>query len=261
MARKRSTETRRAASQAAAARAAAIRAEQERRERRRRSLVVTAAAVAVLAVVVVVATVVNSTRDGSGTAAAAPAGVVQRYALAVGPTTAPATVTITEDFLCPFCGELEATSHTWLARYAAQGKVRVLYRPISILDSRSDGTEYSTRAANALGVVLDASGPTVAKRFHDLLYASQPEENTPGLSDAKLLSLAVQAGATESAVRPGITKAGYEQWVADATDAGESQKGYRGTPFVQLDGKPFTDYTTVEELSGNLRKAVDAAGG
>jgi protein-disulfide isomerase len=260
MARKRSTATRRAESEAAAARAAAIRAEQERRERRRRSLVVTAVGVVVLALVLVTGFLVQSSRDRTGEAATAPRGAVGRYALEIGTATAPATVTVVEDPMCPFCADFEKASRSWLSDYATAGKVRVRYRVISFLDDRSNGTEYSTRAASALAVVLDASGPAVAKRFHDLLFDNQPPEDSDGLSDSRLTSLAVQAGAPRAAVEEGIRTRAFEGWVANATDAGTQLEGYQGTPYVQLDGRPFTDYETVEELSANLRSAVDAAG-
>jgi protein-disulfide isomerase len=168
-------------------------------------------------------------------------------------------VSVYEDFMCPYCGEFEHGSREWLARYAEQGRVKVRYHPISILDSQSDGTEYPTRAANALAVVLDASGPRVAKKFHDLLFENQPEEGTGGLSDTQLVSLAVKTGASEKAVTPGIMKRSFEQWVVNATDTAQRQKGFQGTPFVQVDGKPFTDYTSPDELSRRLQAAVDAA--
>ena len=255
MAKKRSA-ARRAESQAAAARAASIRREQERRERRRRSLVVTGVGLLLLALILVVGYVVQSSRDSTGGTAAAPAGAAG-YALPVGQPDAPTTVTIYEDFLCPYCAEFEQASRDWLAQYAREGKVEVRYRAISILDDASNGTEYSTRAGNALAVVLDASGPGVAKSFHDTLFENQPDEGSDGLSDDRLVELAVAAGATRSAVEPGITNRTFEQWVANGTDAASKEDGYQGTPMVQVDGKLFDDYETMDQLSTNLKKAVD----
>ncbi len=203
----------------------------------------------------------QSSRDTTGSSTAAPTGAVDTYALPVGDASAPATVTIYEDFMCPFCGQLEATSRTWLAQYAADGKVAVRYVPISILDGASSGTEYSTRAASALAVVLDTSGPEVAKKFHDLLYENQPAENSEGLSDATLVDLAVRAGAEKSAVSSGIDDRSYAGWVKNSTDEASKQDGYQGTPYVQLDGKPFQGGQSVEEVSAALKKAVDDAQG
>src|SRR5699024_12404568 len=49
--------------------------------------------------------------------------------------------------------------------------------PISILDRASQGTEYSTRAANAAYCVADEDGEA-AYTFIDLLFRNQPAEAT-----------------------------------------------------------------------------------
>ena len=257
MSRKKSTATRRAESQAAASRAAAIRAAQERQERRRRSLVVTAVGVLVLAVVLVIGYVVQSSRDTAGQAATAPSGAEGGYAVPAGPPTAPVKVAVYEDFLCPFCGQFEAASRDALEKQAEAGRVQIQYHVVNFLD-RSSTTEYSTRAANALAVVLDMSGPEVAKRFHDLLFEHQPEEGSAGLSDARLVAYAVQAGATKSAVQPGITDRTYEQWVNNVNDQA-SKDGVNQTPTVKVDGKTV-EYKTIDELVAKVEKAVGAAG-
>jgi protein-disulfide isomerase len=256
MTRKRSTATRRAESQAAAERAAAIRAEQERQERRRRTLVVSAVVVAVLAIVLVLGYVVQSGRDTSGTAASAPSGVVGGYAVPAGPADAPVKVAVYEDFMCPFCGQFEAASRSSLERHIEAGDVQVQYHVLNFLD-RSSSTKYSTRAANALAVVLDTSGPTVAKKFHDLLFEHQPAEGSAGLSDAQLVDYAVQAGAKASKVRPGIDDLRFEQWVGNVTDRA-SKDGVTGTPTVRIDGKTL-EYQTTDELVAEVDKAIAKA--
>ena len=194
MAKKKSTATRRKESQAASERAAAIRKEQERKERRRRSLVVTAVGVVVLAFVLVIGYTVQNSRDTTGQSSAAPAGAAG-YAVPVGRSSAPVTVTLYEDFICPFCGEFEAATRTKLQSDVDAGKVKLRYHVLNFL-SRSSTTNYSLRAANAEAVVLNAAGPTAAKKFHDLLFENQPEEGSAGLTDARLIDYAVQAGAS-----------------------------------------------------------------
>ena len=257
MSRKKSTATRRTESQAAAARAAEIRKAQERQERRRRTLVVTAVGVAVLAIVLVLGYLVQSSRDTTGQAATAPAGTVGGYAVPAGPATAPHTVALYEDFMCPYCGQFEAATRSALEKQVAAGKLRIEYHVLNFLD-RSSSTQYSTRAANALAVVLDTSGPTVAKKFHDLLYEHQPQEGSAGLSDAQLVDYAVQAGATKSAVQPGIKNRSFEQWVKNVTDQA-SKDGVNATPTVKIDGRTVA-YQTVDELAAKVEKAVGAQG-
>jgi protein-disulfide isomerase len=255
MSKKRSVATRRAESQAASERAAAIRKDQERKERRRRNLVVTGAGLVVLAVIVVIATVVQSSRDTTGATGSTPVGVVGRYAVPAGPPSAPVKVTVYEDFICPFCGQFEAASRTALQKDIEQGKVQFQYHVLSFLD-RSSSTRYSTRAANALAVVLDKAGPAVAKQFHDLLFENQPPENSAGLSDSRLVALAVQAGANRADVKKGIDDLAFEQWVKNVTDQA-SRDGVNATPTVRIDGKTVEANTT-DDLVAKVEQAVDA---
>jgi len=164
-------------------------------------------------------------------------------------------VAVYEDFLCPFCGEFESPGRAAFAAAIAAGKVQFQYHVLTFLDDRTS-TEYSSRAANALAVVLDTSGPTVAKRFHDLLFEHQPAEGSAGLTDARLVDYAVQAGATRAAVSAGISDRTFEQWVGDVGDRAATD-GVSSTPTVRVDGRTVKD-TTTDELVAEVQKAVDA---
>lgn len=256
MARKRSTAVRRAGSQAAQARAAAIRAEQERSERRRRNTIVVLAVVAVLALVAGIAIAVQSSRDTTGRAAVPPRHT-SGYVVTVGAATAPVTVDLYEDFQCPICNELEKADRTWVQQYLDAGKVRIRYHLMAFLDGASNGHRYSSRAFNAFAAVADTAGTTVAKKMHDLLYEHQPAEGTDGLTDAQLVDLAVQAGASRSAVTPLITGETFQQWVVNATDQA-NKDGVTGTPTVRI-GARTLPYHGVLALAAQLKREVDAA--
>jgi protein-disulfide isomerase len=200
---------------------------------------------------------VQSSRDTTGQTADAPTGVVSTYGIPRGAEDAPATVTIFEDFLCPVCGTLEEQLRPWINQYVEDGNVRVVYRPIAILDRYSNGTAFPTRAANAFAVVFDTSGPEVAGRFHDLLFDNQPAENTDGLSDDQLVDLAVQAGAVEADVRGAIEDRAFGQWVENATDQ-SSKDGVTGTPTVEVNGDRL-EQDSVEAVAAEIRERVDAA--
>ncbi len=255
MAKKKSTATRRAESTAASARAAEIRRAQERKERRRQTLVVTAVGVVVLAVIVLIVTLSTSSKDTSGAPGAAPKGVVGGYAVPSGPASAPVKVAVYEDFMCPFCGQFEAAGRTAFDKAIAQGKAQFQYHVVSFLDS-SSSTDYSTRSANALAVVLDKAGPTVAKKFHDLLYVNQPAEGSAGLSDSTLVDLAAQAGAQRSQVTSGIKDLAFQQWVKNVTD-NASKNGVRATPTVKVDGRTIQSQS-IGDLVAKVEKAIAA---
>ena len=228
-----------------AERAAAALREQERAERRRRNLMVGGVVVAIL-VIVAAGYLISRAMDTTTKVSAAGAG--STYGVTVGPSNAPHEVVVYEDFLCPFCGELEKATRDDLSRLAADGKVRVEYRPFNLLSAAGD---YSARSAGAFSIVLDKSGPEVAKKFHDLLYENQPSESGPFPDDAALVKLAVQAGAPESQVRGPIESDAAKGWVTRATQAA-LDAGVRGTPTVLLDGKLFQDGRTMDELGANL---------
>ncbi|MGZ4460034.1 MAG: DsbA family protein [Mycobacteriaceae bacterium] len=255
MTQKQSRATKQAASQRAAEKAAAIRREQQVKERRRRTVVVSVVVVAVLALILGIGYAVQANRDTTGQAGSAPHGASGGYGVPVGNASAPAHVSVYEDPMCPYCGAFEAASRSWVQKDIDAGKLQMDYHMVAFLD-RSSTTQYSSRAVNAMAAVLNSSGPTVFKKFHDLLYANQPQEGSAGLSDAKLLSLAVQAGANKSAVSDAISNNSYKQWVTNATDA-MSKHGVTGTPTVFVNGKKF-NYTSVQSLSSELQQAVAA---
>jgi protein-disulfide isomerase len=162
-----------------------------------------------------------------------PAGASDDYGLLVGEPDAPKEIVIYEDFLCPFCGQLEQTVGDQLDAAVEAGEVNVEYRPIAFLERVSD---YSPEAANAFAVVLDESGPEVAKAFHDLLFDNQPAESGPFPDDDQLVEWAVEAGADEDAVRPGIEDMAFEGWV-DAAGEAASEADVSSTPTVLVDGE------------------------
>jgi protein-disulfide isomerase len=227
-------------------RAAAALRDRQRRDRRRRFLTV-AGVVTVLLLVVTAGFLFTRANDASNDVAAAPAGAGS-YGVAIGEPTAPHSVVIYEDFLCPYCAQLERATRDDLTRLAKEGLVRVEYRPYELLGNIGD---YSARSAAAFAVVLEKSGPDAAKRFHDLLYTHQPSESGPFPSDDQLLALAVEAGADEKEIREGLSAGTGDAWVDQATRAAETA-GVRSTPTVLLDGAPFTDGRTIEDMGDNL---------
>lgn len=256
MSKKQSKATKQTSAQRASERAAAIRREQERKERRRRVLVVSVTVLAVVGIIVAIAVGVQSARDATGEAARPPTGVVNKYAVPSGQADAPVEVAIYEDFLCPFCGDFEAASREMLKKYVDAGDVRVRYHVLSFLD-RESTSHYSTRAANALGVVLDQAGPEVALKFHNLLYENQPGEGSAGLSDKQLVDYAVEAGATKSDVAGPIESLKFETWVINGSDAA-SKAGVNQTPTVKVDGKLMKS-DTVSQLLSKLTTTIESA--
>jgi protein-disulfide isomerase len=229
---------------AAAAKVAEMRRQQAAKERRRNILLGVAVGV-VVALIIGGAVYLNSTRDTTGdTSASVPSGLVDSRGFVRGKDSAPVHLIMYEDFMCPICGQFEKDHADFLAQQVAAGSVQVEYRPIAILDRESNGTNYSTRSANATACVLTDAGATAAGKMHDLLYANQPEENSDGLSDSQLVDLAVQAGADKSAVQTCIDDQKYKGWVANVTDQ-SSKDGVTGTPTAVLNGTMLDSNATL----------------
>ena len=214
-----------------AARAAEAIKQREAAERRRRVLVI-GSIMAVLAIIVGGAwwAIANNAEETPSSLS----GASPEYAVAVGEEDAPTQIIVYEDFLCPFCGELERATRENAQAAVADGSVRIEYRPINLLERFGD---YSVRSANAFKVVADASDLEVAQRFHDLLFDQQPSEEGPFPDDEWLVEQAVAAGAEEADVRPGIEDLSEEAWVDSATSEALDSLGIQGTPTVFIDGE------------------------
>lgn len=171
----------------------------------------------------------------------------------VGEAKAPVTVEIYYDYMCPACGAFEAANAGELDRLLQDGVARVELRPIAFLDGQSSGTEYSSRAANAVATVA-ASAPERVWAFHSALYDAQPAEGSNGLSDEQIASIAAEAGVPADVV-DGFTDGTYRTWVASVTRKAFDD-GLQGTPTVKIDGQVFDgDVFSV----GPLTKAIETA--
>jgi protein-disulfide isomerase len=164
------------------------------------------------------------------------------------------TVEIYYDYMCPACGAFEAVNGDELDGLMNDGVARLELRPISFLDETSEGTRYSTRAANAFATVVD-SAPDLAWDFHQALFADQPEEGTEGLSDDDIAAIASDSGVPADTVDR-FTDLTFEQWVAAVTEEA-FDSGVTGTPTIKINGEVFDgDPYTVGDLTETIESAA-----
>ncbi len=162
---------------------------------------------------------------------------VQGDTVVTGSPQAPVTIDVYEDFLCPGCGEFEKLYHQRLAQAAADGKARVVYHPVAIIDDFSVPAGYSTLAA---GATFCAAQAGIFPRFHDSLFAAQPAEGGPGWTSAQLQQLGRDLGAGDSFAS--CVQAGADRRVAAATESakryisGLRSDGRFSTPSVVVNG-------------------------
>jgi protein-disulfide isomerase len=242
--------------------AAQMRAETVRKQARQRTAAIGGALAALIVIVVAVGILVVQAREDDKTVTA-PAHLTDGGML-VGDADAPITVEIYEDFICPACTALQTELADELATWKSGDTVRVIYRPVAILDEYST-TDYSTRALNAFAAVLDTS-PESAEPYFTLLFENQPPEGGPGLTDDVLLDLAERAGADRAAIEPAISSLAFKDWVNEQNEhlsKNYQKDGKVGTPTVVVDGEalenPFTLGTVVSEKSNTLTGSAGGA--
>ena len=251
--------------------AEAARRAQASAERRKRQFIILGAVVALLAVAVVIGVVVSNNKATTDAALGtgpfvAPSGAVGADSLAIpygANQNAKVTLVIYEDFRCPFCKEAESMFEPIYKAYAADGRIKVEYHLVNLIDRNLGGTG-SIRSGNA-GACAQGAGKF--PEFHDVLYANQPDENDDAFgSNATLIDLAKKV--------PGLVTAPFEScvngdthgsWVVRNFDALNTLlKGSPATPYYGIDGTqfPLTNQpaaTQQASLKAALDKAVAAA--
>lgn len=238
---------------------AAEREAQRRRGRRRRQLVTITAVLVILgtATGVGIAFSTSSSKPQAYTAPSDGSVVVDKYAdpadkptaLAYGSASAPHTLTVYEDFRCPFCRALETGSASVYKSYVASGTLRVLFHPVTLIDASHPGTSGSLWSG-AASVCAATAGKF--DEYHDALFANQPDESVDGYKDtAKLISVAKQV--------PGLDTPAFESCLTSGTYKGLVQQNMAdfntlrldGTPTLMLDGKRLNLPQSIYRLSAD----------
>lgn len=230
-------------------RAAAVRAAQARKERNRR-LAIVAGVVVLLGAIIAGGAWWGAGSDSPSTSLGATPVAAGDASLLMGDADAPVKVVIYEDFLCPYCRELEGSTREFLQENAAAGKVQVEFRPFNLLT----GFPYSGKVLNAWAAVLQHAGPEEALELHDILFDEQPYEQTSSeVSDETIAGWVEQAGADTDAVREAMKTrdaAFFEASTRAAMDA-----GIEGTPTVFIDGEQL-GASSVPDMVAAIERAV-----
>jgi protein-disulfide isomerase len=233
----------------------------EQRARKHNRMLAGGGLIIVGLLVAIVITLVNAAGgdDPAGTGekkVVSPAGATVAGALVLGNASAPVKVEVYLDYMCPYCGRFERANSNELERLTADGTVRLELYPLSFLDRTSQGTRYSTRAANAIATVADRA-PDRVLAFNTALFANQPEEGGRGLGDEQISNLATGAGVPQDVVNLFADRI-FEPWIAKLTETAFKSGGITGTPTVKVNGSVFKGdlYT-----AGPLSHAITAAKG
>lgn len=179
-----------------------------------------------------------------------------------------ANIVMYVDYLCPICGDFENTNGEQITSWVTAGNATVEIHPISILDRLSSGSKYATRAANAAACVANYE-PDTFLAFNTAMFADQPAENTTGLTNDELASVAESAGVTSTEVASCITDETYADWVEASTQralAGPIPNSdidtVEGTPTVLVNGVKYAGSNSdAAAFDAFVTKQMTAAGG
>lgn len=157
------------------------------------------------------------------------------------------------DYQCPYCNQFETANEAQIKTWLQKGAVTYEVHPISILDASSLGKKYSTRSANAAMCVANYD-PDAFLAVNTSFFKNQPAEGTEGLTDAKLISLAKAAGATDSKIASCVNDGTFEGFVASQTKAALGSK-LPNSSIAKLTGTP-TVIVNGDQYSGSLTDAA-----
>jgi len=93
-----------------------------------------------------------------------------------------------------FAGQFEVANKPAIEDLLARGAATIEIHPIAILTNRSQGTQYSLRAANAAACVAN-DYPNSFMNFHNTLLITSRWRTSPGWTDEELIGFATQSGA------------------------------------------------------------------
>jgi protein-disulfide isomerase len=136
-----------------------------------------------------------------------------------------------EDYDCPVCKDMHAKVDATIQRLAREGRVKVVFHPVTIFQDEPMRSN-SVRAAAAARCVP----PQNWLAFRDELYAMQPAPHgvASGFTVEELVKAARKAGAAVDAC---VTSQAY----AKAHLAESAKVPLEGTPTVLLDGRLLGD--------------------
>ncbi|MDF5755978.1 thioredoxin domain-containing protein [Spongiactinospora sp. TRM90649] len=229
-------------------------AQLKQEQRKRLTTIVAASVAAIAAVGAGMWYAASSSQSETATAATAPVTLQQDGSVVMAKAGVEAPVLhIYEDFQCPACQALEKTSGATVKNLAAEGKVKVVYHPITIF-----GAEPTRSNSLRAGAASRCAPGSQWLAYHDKLFEEQPSETVQGFALPDLASWGKDVGITDPAFEKCVTSQQHlrtqQDYSKKVLDSGVIK---RGTPTVLLGDTELGD---VAFKPAELRQAVlDAA--
>ncbi len=170
------------------------------------------------------------------------------------------------DYLCQECGTFQQKNGAQLRAWVKSGAATVEIHPIAVLTTKSVSSQYSLRAANAAACVAEFA-PNQFFDFNAAMFARQPKEGSPGLSDDQILARAASAKAVHlTDIKKCIGDQRFKAWVQSATTRalngplpGADIPAVAVTPTILVDGAQYK-YTPKFDPAEFAQFVVQVAG-
>lgn len=182
---------------------------------------------------------IDQSRQQDASASAAPSATVDPSVLeahpaymTVGEASAPNTITVYSDYLCPHCAVFATEIEPKLVKeYVESGKAKIEYRDFIVIDKRA-----STMLAVYARMIGAETGDY--RKIHELLMSNQEQLLAGSTLNVELLiDLGKQAGAAdaEATLTAASEESNGEGVLASHRDG--RSLGVKGTPSVAVNGK------------------------
>jgi protein-disulfide isomerase len=181
----------------------------------------------------------------SSPVSASPMTITNGQPIVLGPSQAPTTITLYEDFHCPHCAEFEEQFGPIVTQAQQSGAARVELYPMAFID------EGSVAAANAMACAAEAG-------FGQNYYLGLFANHTLQWRDEQLIELAAKVGGSPTATfQTCVTNKAHAGWVSSIGAAAE-KNGVSGTPTMFINGDPVDiEKLTPEALQIMITSAAE----
>ena len=138
------------------------------------------------------------------------------------------------DYMCPACSQFEELYNDAFAKFISQNKINLILHPVNMLDRVSQNTRYSSRTASTAYLISQKS-PKYFWEFNKSMMSNeiQPEENTTGLTDEEIASVAQKIGVPEDITNQ-ISNHDYMNYVITVSDQIMNNTENFGTPYIKV---------------------------
>ncbi len=221
--------------------------------RSRRVLLTLTLTIAVLATAALIASGQLGGGGGTGDAEGLYSGIPQS-GTTLGEADAPVTISVYEDFQCPFCGRFGREVLPGVIRdHVETGEAKVVSRPLTFLG------EDSVEAARA---ALAAGEQDLYWQYHSLLFENQGAENSGYVTDGFLDGLARKVPGLDRDAWNNDRRTAYAFEAELAEAASEARaSGVNSTPSVIVGGPDGEKRLTGAEGPEDVSVAIREVGG